>query len=226
MNKKGMQTWLIILLVVLGIGAVVGIGYGATAYLAAITPVPVVEYDGEFDDAYLATKGSFYSDFTEGTDCNITSDVLGGADYTSCIYDTSVNITSGTTATNSTEYRFDLVIDIDNDVENLEIEANLQNTGTGQAKDDIDIKEVEWWTYDDSNEAVMLFGSTDFNIDNEDGEFELETGVLTGDEYVLHILLRTKLVKPEFVDGDDIMKIELDLTTDGDTDSARILLEE
>lgn len=225
-GKKGMQTWLLVLLIVGVIGAAIAAGYGATAYLAAITPLPVVDYDGEFDDAYLAIKGNFYSDFTEGTDCNVTSDVLGGAGYTACIYDTSVNITSGSYCCNSTEYRLDLVFDIDNDVENLEIEGTLQNTGTGQAKDDIDIKEVEWWTYEDSNEAVMLFGSEDFNIDNEDGEFEIATGVLTGDEYVLHILLKTKLVAPGFADGDDIMKIELDLTTDGDVDAARILLEE
>ena len=225
MNKKGIQTWLLVLLIILGVGAVIGIFYGATAYLAVITPVPVVDYDGEFDDAYLAVKGNFYSDFTESTDCNITSNVLGASGYTNCIYDTSINITGGTNR-NSTDYQLDLVIDIDDDVENLEIEGNLQNTGTGQAKDDLVIKEVEWWTYEDSNDAVMLFGSDDFNIDNEDGEFEMETGVLVGDEYVLHILLRTKLVTPVFANGDDIMKIALDLTTDGDVDAARILLEE
>jgi len=187
----------------------------------AITPTPaVVDYEGEFDDAYLAAKGDFYSDFTEGLDCNITSDVLGGSAYTSCYYDTSTNI-AGTV--NSTEYRLDLVIDVDDDVENMEIEGTLQNTGTGQAKDDIIIKEAEMWTYDDADEAVMVY---EIPIDNEDGKFEGETGVLLGDEYVLHILLRTKLVTPAFADGDDIMQIKLDLTTDGDVDAARITLEE
>jgi len=218
-SKKGMATWAIILIVV---GIVVLVAIPSVYYLSAIAkPAPVeVEYDGEFDDAYLATKGDFYSDFTEGTDCNITSDVLG-KDYGSCIYDTASPMDGATG--NSTEFQLDLVIDIDNDVENMEIEANLQNTGTGQAKDDVVIKEAELWTYEESDEAVLVY---EIPIDNEDGEFEGETGVLAGDEYVLHILLRTKLISPDFADGDDIMKIKLDLTTDGDTDAARILLEE
>jgi len=224
MNKKGVAPWVIIL-IVLGIALVVVVPLMYLGYLAVkpAAPTVAVEYEGEFDDAYLAAKGDFYSDFTEGTDCNITSDVLGGSDYSSCIYDTATEI-SGTQ--NSTDYRLDLVLDIDDDVENCEIEGTLQNTGTGQAKDDIVIKEVQLWTYDDSDEAELVMDNDQFTIDNEDGEFEGETGVLAGDEYVLHILLRTKLVSPAFADGDDIMKIELDLTTDGDVDAARILLEE
>jgi len=219
-SKKGIATWLTIL-IVLGIVGVLGTVLGIS-YLA-ITEVPVVtpEYEGEFDDAYLATEGDFYSDFTEGTDCNVTSDVLGGSGYTSCIYDTSSDIYSN--ATNSTEYRLDLVVDIDDDVENCEIEGTLQNTGTGQAKDDMVIKEVELWTYGDSDETILIY---EIPIDNEDGSFEGETGVLAGDEYVLHLILKTKLVTPAFADGDDIMKIKFDLTTDGDVDAARILLED
>ena len=38
---------------------------------------PVVKYDGEFDDGFLATKGWFGNDFAEQTDCNITNDILG-----------------------------------------------------------------------------------------------------------------------------------------------------
>jgi len=217
-GKKGMATWLIVLLVI-GIVAVIAVPMVYFGSLA-IKPAPVaVEYDGEFDDAYLADKGDFYSDFTEGTDCNITSDVLGGSDYTACIYDTSTEIGS---ACNSTEYRLDLVLDIDGDVEDMEFDGSLQNTGTGQAKDDIVIKEVNLQTYED--EPTIVYDG--FVIDNEDGDFEGNTGVLAGDDYVLHLILRTKLVTPAFVDGDDIMKIEIDLTTDGDTDSARILLEE
>lgn len=223
-GKKGVATWLIIL-IILGVVAVIAIPmvYIATLAVKPVPPAVERDYDGEFDDVYLAAKGDFYSDFTEGTDCNITSDVLGGSGYTSCIYDTATEI-GGTQ--NSTEYQLDLVIDIDNDVENCEIEGNLQNTGTGQAKDDIVIKEVELWTYEDSEETELLFDREDFAIDNEDGDFEFETGALEGDEYVLHILMRTKLVTPSFADGDDILKIELDLTTDGDVDAARILVEE
>ncbi len=219
-GKKGaMNPVMIGLLIVLGVAVVGGITWGITTL--SVTPaVAVVDYDGEFDDAYLATKGNFYSDFTEGVDCNITSDVLG-KNYGSCIYDTAPDMDSVTA--NSTEYRLDLVIDIDGAVENLEIEADLQNTGTGQAKDDIIIKEAELWTHEDSEESVLVYS---IPIDNEDDSFAGDTGVLAADDYVLHIVLKTMLVTPEFADGDDIMKIQLDLTTDGDVDSARILLEE
>ena len=221
-SKKGMATWLTVLLVVGAIFAIVGTIYGvALAITPEVEPL-VVDYDGEFDDAYLADKGDFYSDFTEGTDCNITSDVLGGSAYTTCIYDTTTELAGGETQ-NSTELRIDLVFDIDDDVENMEIEGSLQNTGTGQAKDDIVIKEAELWTYETSDETELVF---EIPIDNEDGEFEGETGVLFGDEYVLHIIFKTKLITPAFADGDDIMLIKLDLTTDGDVDAARITLEE
>ena len=218
MNKKGkIAPVLLALFILLGVAVVGGVVWGITTL--TITPaVAEVDYDGEFGDAYLAIKGNFYSTFTEGTDCNITSDVLGGSGYTNCIYDTVTNFT-----TNSTEHRLDLVFDIDGDVENLEIEGKLQNTGTGQAKDDVNILEAEIWTYEDATDTVLIY---EIPIDNEDGEFEGETGVLPGDEYVLHILIKSRLVNPVFAEGDDIMKIQLDLTTDGDVDAARILLEE
>lgn len=219
MNKKGVVSPWVIGLLIFGIFAVIVILVVVVAPLAVPVVPVVVEYDGEFDDAYLAEKG-FYSDFTEGTDCNITSDVLGASGYSACIYETQPSIGNDY---NSTEYRIDLVIDIDGDVENLEIEGKLQNTDTGQAKDDMIIKEAELWTYEDADETILVYS---IPIDNEDGQFEGETGVLAGDDYVLHIVLKTKLVLPAFTDGDNIMLIDLDLTTDGDVDSARITLEE
>ncbi len=223
MNKKGQATWLIASVIFLAVITVTLLVLNLAGVSLSLAPAAIVavDYDGEFDDAYLAVKGNYYSDFTEGTDCNVTSNVLGASGYTNCIYDTSPDMNSITR--NSTEYRFDLVIDIDNDVENMEIEGQLQNTGTGQAKDDIVIKVVELWTYEDSDETVLIY---EVPIDNEDGEFEGETGVLVGGDYVLHLVLKTKLIAPEFSDGDDIMKIQFDLTTDGDVDAARILLEE
>jgi len=219
-NKKGaMATWAIVMLAILGVLALVGGTWAVTTLSVTPTAVTAIDYDGEFDDAYLAVDGNFYSDFSEGTDCNITSDVLGGAAYTACIYTTltSVNVS------NSTDYRLDLVIDIDNDVEDLEIEGILQSTGTGQARDDVQIVEAELWTYDDSEEAILIY---EIPIDNEDAQFEGSTGVLAGDDYVLHVILRTQLVIPMFATGDDIMRIDLDLTTDGDVDAARITLED
>jgi len=221
-NKKGaMAVWVVVMLAVLAVAAVAGITWGFTTL--SVAPVAVaVDYDGEFDDAYLATKGNFYSDFTEGTDCNITSDVLGGAAYTACIYDTTTDLGAGATQ-NSTTYQLDLVIDIDNDVEDLEIEGTLQNTGTGQAADDFVLQVAELWTYDDADEAYLVY---EIPIDNEDHQFEGNTGVLAGDDYVLHIIMKSQLISPAFAAGDDVMRIDLDLTTDGDCDAARITLEE
>ncbi len=168
-NKRGaMSGWVIGLLILLAVAAVVGTTYAVTT-LTAVPVVVAVDYDGEFDDAYLATKGNFYSDFTEGTDCNITADVLGGAAYISCIYDTTQDIGAGAT-TDATAYRLDLVIDIDNDVEDLEIEGTLQNTGTGQAADDLIIDEAELWTYDDADETVLVYEIPIDNEDNQDSE--------------------------------------------------------
>ena len=224
MNKqgKGIATWLVVSLVISGL-AVFGGAIASKTTLLSVTPTPVaIDYDGEFDDAYLATKGNFYSDFTEGTDCNITADVLGGAAYTACIYDTTQDIGVGAT-TNATNYQLDLVIDIDGDVEDLEIEGTLQNTGTGQAADDFQIVTAEIWTYEDAGETILVY---EIPIDNEDNQFEGNTGVLAGDDYVLHIVLKTMIISPGFANGDDIMRIDLDLTTDGDVDAARITLEE
>lgn len=217
-GKKGaVATWVIVL-IFLGILSVVGIGVYVATTLSFVPVAVAVDYDGEFDDGFLATKGDFYNDFQEGTDCNITSDVLGGSGYTACIYNTSSNISK----LNSTTFQFDFVIDIDNDVEDMEIEGKLQNTGVGQAKDDVNIIEAELWTYEEANDKMLVY---EIPIDNEDGEFEGNTGVLVGDEYVLHVILKTKRVLPIFTIGDDIMRIKLDLTTDEDVDAARITLE-
>lgn len=216
-GKKGMATIVVILLGILAVGAIIGGTLGIRALLAIPAVVPAVDYEGEFDDAFLAVKGDFYSDFTEGVDCNITSDVLGATAYSACIYDTTHD-----NATNGSFYQLDLVIDLDGDVENMEIEGKLQNTGTAQCKDDFIIVEAELWTYEDED-AVLIYS---IPIDNEDGEFDGEIGVLLGDEYVLHILLKSKLVLPYLHPADDIMQIKLDLKTDGDVDAARITLEE
>ncbi len=209
--------WAAVVLVV----SLVGIFTFAGTYMLAVTPTPSGDYDGEFDDAYLATKAFFYADFTEGTDCNITSDVLGGSDYSSCIYDTSTawNATASS-AVNSRDWYFDIVVDIDGPVENMEVQAELQNTGTGQAADDVVIKEASLWTYEDEPRKIM-----DLTIEDQ-VEIDANTGVLSGDEYVLHIVMHSKAISPDFADGDDILRIDLELDTSGDVDSARITVEE
>jgi hypothetical protein len=211
----------ILITVILAISIISVVGL-LSVQLAVPPRVVEVEYEGEFDDAYLATKAWFYSDFTEQVDCNVTSDVLGGSDYSSCIYRsaTAWNATADSSV-NSRDWQFDLVIDIDDDVENMDISVELQNTGTGQAADDVVIKEAALYTYED--DPTLVKDLSPFIEDNV--EIDGETGVLEGDEYVLHIVFHTKSISPDFATGDDIARIDLDLDTDGDVDSARITVE-
>jgi len=225
-NKRAVTTamvWIIAIIVaILAIGGTVLVA-NQTDLLSIGVTAPAVEYDGEFSEGFLATKGNFYSDFSETIDCNVTSDVLGASTYVGCLYETTQRLYGNSSGINNgTEFQVDFVIDIDDDVENLEIEGDMQNTGTGQAKDDIVIKVAELWTHKDSDETEKI---ADMTIDNEDGEIKLDTGVLEGGEYVIHIVWKTKLVTPEFADGDDIMRMTLDLTTDEDADSGYVSFE-
>ncbi|MHA1971470.1 MAG: hypothetical protein ACTSW1_00675 [Candidatus Hodarchaeales archaeon] len=215
---SGLAILLIIVAAVIGIASVVGIVYWMSTMGAA--PAAEIEYDGEFDDAYLATKAWFYSDFSEGTDCNITNDVLGMSTYGTCIYETNSRIYGNASGiTNSSDFQIDLVLDLSDDVEEIDFDCELQNTGTGQAKDDIVIKEASLWTYEDDPEKI-----TDLEIEDQ-VEIDDVYGPLEGDEYVLHIVFHTKTIDPQFADGDDIMRCAIDLTTDGDVDKARITME-
>lgn len=211
-----------VLVVALLVVMIVGILSAFAVYLA-IKPVaiPTVTYDGEFDDAFLATKAWFYSDFTEGVDCNITSDVLGGSGYTACIYDTATawNATLSS-AVNSKDWEFDLVLDIDGPVKSMEFDCNLQNTGTGQAADDAIISTAELWTYEDEPTKVE-----DLTIDDQTA-IDHQTAPLAAGEYVMHVVLHSKTISPDFADGDDVLRCEVDLDTEGDVDAARITVEE
>jgi len=193
---------------------------GGLWYAVSLAAVPAaVEYNGEFDDAYLATKGWFYSDFAEETDCNITSDVLGGSSYTSCIYKNSSAF--DLVVSNATDMTLSLVLDIDGGVENMEVDAELQNTGTLKAADDMVIKDAKLYTYDDS--PTLIKDLSPYIEDHT--EIDGETGPLAGDEYVLYILMRTKALTAVGAAGDDLLKIDLDLTTTEDVDAARITVE-
>ena len=213
--KKGISTPVALAIVL--VLAMVSI-FSVVTTLSLLTVTPEVTYDGEFDDGYLATKSFFYSDFSETEDCNITSDVLGGSGYSSCIYETTTNALANS---NSTDMTFSWAFKIDGYVKDLNIEANLQNTGTGQARDDYVIKTFKLYTYED--DPVLVRDFTESVEDNV--ELDVNTGVLEGDVYALYVVLHTKTVSPNFADGDDIMRIDLDLDTSGDVDAARVTLE-
>lgn len=220
---KGLSNNALLLIVAVFLISVVSVTFFAANYLAAVgrPAAPTIEYDGEFDDGFLADEYGFWADASEQVDCNITNDVLGGSDYSACIYNAS---TPGFTSNQSTkDWEFDYVVDLDGPVEDMDVAITLQNTGTLQAQDDIIIKAAEIYKYDDG----ALQGNPVKELAVEDNNYEVDdnTGRLMGDEYVLHIVLHTKTISPDAASGDDVMKIDLDLTTDGDTDSARILLE-
>ncbi|RLJ07483.1 MAG: hypothetical protein DRP16_03355 [Candidatus Aenigmatarchaeota archaeon] len=216
---KGVSPLAVLALLVLTVFGIAGM-----AMLAQLTVQPtVVKYDGEFDDAYLATKGWFYSDFTEQVDCNISNDVLGG-DYSSCVYRTikALNATADSSV-NSRDFVISLVIDLDGDVKDMEINGKLGNgvASTGKPADDIIIKEVKLYTHEDNPRLVKdLTGYIE-----DQTEIDANTGPLSKDEYVLYMVFHTKTISPDFTTGDDIMRLEMELDTEGDVDTAKITLE-
>lgn len=83
------------------------------------------------------------------------------------------------------------------------------------------IKSAAIYTYEDDPVKVR-----DLNYCIDDNvKLDCNTGKLAGDEYVIQIVFHTKTISPDAASGDDIFKLDLDLTTDGDVDSARVLLE-
>jgi len=214
--------FLVVIISVIGVFAV---------YYMAISAVPryiapvAVEYDGEFDDAFLATKGWFYSDFTEGTDCNVTSDILGGA-WENCIYDTRVawNATASS-AVDSRDWVLSLVFDIDGPVgpeSEIDIDCGAGTMSTGTVAD-YALTEVKLYTHEDDPKLVVDL--TKYIEDQEDLD-NAKVGPLNGDEYVLYIKWHTKSISPDFTDGDDIARITFDLDTTEDVDTAQVTVED
>jgi hypothetical protein len=214
--------FLVVTISVIGVFAVYYMAISAVPRVAPIAPT----YDGEFDDAFLATKGPFYSDFTEGTDCNITTDVLGGPTWTNCIYDTRIawNATADTSV-DSRDWVLSLAVDIDGPVgpsTEIDIDSGAGTSSTGQVAD-YALKEVKLYTHED--DPVLIEDLTNFIEDQEDID-NAEVGPLEGDEYVLYIVWHTKSISPAFTDGDDIARITWDLETSEDVDTAQITVED
>jgi len=222
MKGKGISSAVVaVILIAIIVPTVIGLALYAGYLTTLAMPAVAVTYDGEFDDAYVASEYGFYIDGVEQTDCNITSDVLGGSAYSACIYNTSA---PGFIANQSTrDWEFDIVVDIDGPVEKMDIDLALQNTGTLQAAADVIIKNCALYKYEKG--ALLGRPVKQFEIDDNNYQVDDSTGPLMGDEYVIKITLHTKAIDPAAASGDDIFKLDLDLTTDGDTDAARILLE-
>lgn len=223
LSKKGVSTAVLLLLALVIIVPVAILGY--YAFTLAVRPVHVpVDYDGEFKEGFLATKGWFYSDFKEYKDCNVTSDVLGADWGDGCIYRTITkwNATNSS-AINSKDWVLSLVVDIDNPVEkmNIDIDTGGGTQSTGKPEDDCSLTTLKLYTHEDDPAELYDFkGSID---DQQD--VDMDTGALDGDEYVLYVVWHTKDVSPDFTAGDDIARIELSLTTSEDADSAKITVE-
>jgi len=207
---------LAVLLIAVG-AATVTIGY---AISLAVTPIVAIEYNGEFStDAQLATEGPWGTSFAETYDCNVTDDILGNPAFTGCVYETSTRLTTQ----NFTKLVFPFQIEIDDGpIQGGEIDGDLQNTGTLQAKDDIYIDKVEIWTHADEPRRVSDL--TNY-IEDAGQSIDATFGTLQAEEYVLLVELQTKAILPEGADGDDILKLTIDLVTEGEADKAYVLLE-
>jgi len=212
---KGVSPLGVLALLIVGLLAIAALA----AYVQLAVPVaPAVEYEGEFDDVYLATKGPFYSDFSEQVDANISNDVLT-ATYRTLV---ALNATANP-AVNSRDYVLALAIDIDGAVKNMEISGKLGNgvASTGDPANDFVIKSVQLWTHEDN--PTLKADLTKYIEDQI--EIDAETGPLEKDTYVLEIVFHSKVISPDFTTGDDLMQLELELDTDGDVDTAQITIE-
>jgi len=198
------------------------IALGAVAYilwLAVKPPVPVIKYIGELEDVFLPTEAWFASELTEYIDCNITDDILG-KDYASCVFRTG-KAWNGTAdpAVEYKDWEFSLVLEVSDAVQG-EIEAYLVNEDTGQAKDDAMIRKAEIWTHEEEPTKIATLPIEE--LWSVDTTFTLPEG----GEYVLYFIVKTKDIDPDFITGDNIMKIDIDLTAEaGDVDEGHILIE-
>ena len=225
---KGLTSAQLAVLVILGITVIASIFAVAWVSLKPAAVVAPTEFEGEFDDVFLATKGPFYSDFTEYVDCNITNDVIGN-NWNNCIYRTSVALNAtADSAVSSRDFVLSLALDIDGDVgpdTKIEVDTGAGSRSTGEASD-ITLTTVELWTHEDEPEKIADL--TNYIEDQEDVDVKLEdVGIsyLEGDEYVLKVIWHTKTISPDWTTGDDIARITIDLDTDGDVDKAQILVE-
>jgi len=209
--------WAVFTLIVISLA--MGLTYiGYNQYKASLlAAVPAVTYDGEFDDGFLATDGWFTTSFTEGTDCNITDDVLGGSTWaTSCVYETS-------TALNATANAH-MVVDIDGPVEAIDIDFDMGagSQTTGVPTDDIDLVDAKIYTHED--DPKLIYDLSGYIEDVEDLD-ATGLGPLAKGEYVIWLKFHTKTISPAFTDGDDIGRLTIELDTSEDVDKAQITLE-
>jgi len=214
-SMKGVSNAVIGLVLFIVVIAIVVVSTGLYLALRPAVPVEKVVYDGEFDDGFLASKGWFFSDFIEAVDCNITNDVLGQAEDTTCVYNSTVHMNS---SYNSRDFYISWVFDIDGPIKDLEIDGSLKNSDTLQAKDDFTIVDAKIYTHEDS--PVEMVDLRNFIEDQV--EIDGNTGPLDGDEYVFWVHLRSKAISPAASAGgtDDIFVLHLSADTSGDTDEA------
>ncbi len=98
----------------------------------------------------------------------------------------------------------------------MEVNFELVNKDTLQAKDDAVIMDAAIYTHED--DPVEVFDLKPYIEDLT--EIDATTGPLEGDEYVILIHLRTKTVSPDAASGDRIGVLNLKLDTTGDVDEA------
>lgn len=201
----------------------IGVWAGIT-YLALYPAVPALVFNGEFGSTAGMTAadldGPWSTNFNVSHACNVTNDVLGDSGYVGCVFQSDPGLQ---TNSNNSEYTFCLAFEIDKGpVQAMNIDGELQNTGTLQAKDDVVIKEVSVWTNEDNPRQMADLTS---RLEDAGTSIDAATGVLPADDYVLNIVFKTKALLPVAVAGDDIFRAKLELTTTGDADTGYITAE-
>lgn len=238
MNRKGVSRTVLgivmLLVVVVAVGLVGGLYYFAVAPRVCpsgyqwdtVTRTCIkITYDGEWGDAFLPTKGNFANSFAQGTDCNVTADVLGG-NWENCIFEsiTALNATAHPTMSDH-DLTFSLALkitggDVGPDT-SFEIDTGAGTSSTGVPADDVPLVLAKLYTHTDDPQLVVdMSGGID---DQEDLDYKY--GPLAKDEYVLVIKWHTLTISPDFTDGDDIARLTIELDTTEDADTAQITVE-
>ena len=225
MKNKGISASIAAVLLLVGIVAFGGIAYMYLNYVALAGKPLAAIYDGEFNDAFLATNGNFPTSFSEQTNCNVTSDILGGA-WENCVYRsiTALNATASV-AMNDHDLVLPLVLDIDGAVgpdTKIDIDTGAGTATTGVAADDVPLVGVKLYTHEDNPVPVLDLSG---GIEDQEDLDNYKVGYLAGGEYVLEIKWHTSTISPAFTTGDDIARITVDLQTTGDADTAQITVE-
>lgn len=196
---QGMTVFLWILGVVIVLSLIVGAGFFGAGFLA-VTPTVVIDFDGEFDDSTVPEK-------VAGTALAIEDEYVEANEAFTVSYNATTNIS----VTPGLPYQFAFNIEVNGDMDNLELDADLVVATTEMIITKFYILSDEEGIALDSTNALVL-GIVD--TDNDEAELNMAT-ILDG-EYV--IVVEAKTIAPGTItDGEELFTVSLDAdSTDND----------